>query len=65
MKLYHVKNNTRVRIVPTPSVSEEDMPAPAGTQFLLEHIDGMFSYCILDDGTVFHPVAWTEVEVVE
>ena len=31
--------------------------------FWFEHVDGMYSYCNMLDGTVFHPTAWSEVFV--
>lgn len=36
-----------------------------GVKFLFHNLDGMYSYCTLEDGTVFHPAAWTEVTLVQ
>ena len=37
----------------------------SGFEFFFDHIDGMYSYCIDRAGNIIHPVAWTEVEVIE
>lgn len=65
MKLYKVPRNTRIRLI-------EDTKAPPdiggyaeGTELNFHHIDGMYSYCKDDEGNVYHPAAWTEVEIVE
>lgn len=36
-----------------------------GEELNFHHIDGMYSYCLRDDGTVVHIAAWSEVEVIE
>ena len=55
MKLYDVPRNSRVVIV------EGDVKYYLN----FHHVDGMYSYCVDDDGNVVHPAAWTEVELVE
>lgn len=50
MILWEVPRNSRVRV--------------DGIEFNFHHIDGAYSYCTLDDGTVCHLAAWTDVEVV-
>jgi hypothetical protein len=65
MKLYEVPNYTMVRLVP-----ETEVKIPVGSTlptdvFKFHKIDGMYSYCTTADGTVVHPAAWTEVEVVK
>ena len=64
MKLYEVPNNTRVRLMP-----EIEVHVPVGSpdptdEFKFVKVDGMYSYCVTDAGTVIHPAAWTEVEIV-
>lgn len=51
MELYNVPRNTRIKI--------------GEIQLNFHHIDGMYSYCTLDNGDVVHPAAWTLVEIVE
>ena len=52
MKLYEVPRDTRVVL-------------PNGIEVDFHHIDGMYSYCVDDDGDVIHLAAWTEVTVKE
>lgn len=49
-KLYEVPRNTLVS-----AVGQEGQP------FLFHHVDGMYSYCTLLDGTVWHPSVSLEV----
>lgn len=51
-KLYDVKRNQLVSLTDEP-----------GFPFWFEHVDGMYSYCKMLDGTVFHPAAWSDVFV--
>ena len=69
MKLYEVPRNTKVRIIDdettTPVISY-----PVNKQEILyyhhyHHTDGMYSYCINEEGVVVHPAAWTNVEIVK
>ena len=50
-KLYDVPRNSRIKF--------ED-----GTELNFHHVDGAYSYCTLDDGTVVHLAAWEDVEVL-
>lgn len=50
VKLWEVPRYSRVRI--------------DGVEFEFDHIDGAYSYCTLDDGTVCHLACWSDVEVV-
>jgi hypothetical protein len=52
MKLYDVPRNTRV-------VLEN------GTELMFDHIDGMYSVCYTDSGSIVHLTAWTEVTIKE
>jgi hypothetical protein len=36
-----------------------------GEELEFKHIDGMYSYCLTQEGNVVHLKAWTEVEVKE
>ncbi len=65
MKLYEVPNCTKVKLIPETEVQipiESTLPSDV---FMFHHIDGMYSYCVAEDGTVCHPAAWTEVEIVQ
>ena len=65
MRLYEVPRNTRVRLLGE-LTNPPDAPEPhAGEVVNFRHIDGMYSFCTTDDGTVCHPAAWTEVEIVK
>ena len=48
MKLYELKRNTKFTL--------------DGETYMLDHIDGMYSYCLDAKGNVVHIAAWTEVE---
>lgn len=53
MKLYELPRNTKFTI-------PEDVNK---TVYLLDHIDGMYSYCLnLTTNEVVHVIAWQEVE---
>ena len=39
--------------------------APTSVVVKLHKLDGMYSYCTTDDGTVIHLAAWTLVEPVQ
>ena len=65
MKLYEVPRNSRVKVKHTiavpplaPDITEEEV-------INFHHVDGMYSYCTKDDGTVCHLAAFTEVEIVK
>jgi hypothetical protein len=53
MLLYNVPRHTWVVIKET------------GQKVKLGNIDGMYSYCKDEEGEVCHPVAWTEVDILE
>lgn len=56
MKLYEIsKKNVLVKYTD----GKDSKP------FLFHHLDGMYSYCTDLHGNVFHPAAWTDVEIVE
>jgi len=58
MKLYECPRNVLVRSLET---EEGDEPL----EFKFHHVDGMYSYCTLENGEVVHLAAWTEVEIIE
>lgn len=65
MQLHKVPNGTWVRII-EPDKVPPDAPEPTkGERIFFDHIDGMYSYCKREDGTVIHLVAWQEVEVCD
>ncbi len=51
MKLYEVPRNTWIKV--------------AGIRFLFHHIDGMYSLCIDEQGSIINLAASTEVEIDE
>ena len=55
LKLFDVPRNTNI------TLREGDCEL----KLLFHHIDGMYSYCTNDKGTVIHLAAWTEVEIDE
>jgi len=52
MKLYEVPRNTRIVL-------------EGGTELMFDHIDGMYSVCYTDSGSIVHLAAWTEVTIKE
>lgn len=64
MKLYDVPKGTKIRVVAKDKVPPGATPVE-GMELNFHAIDGMYSYCTDADGEIYHPAAWTEVEVVE
>lgn len=62
MKLYDVPRNCMIRLLTKPVIPMGSTRPDDVLRF--SHIDGMYSYCINSDGTVVHPAAFSEVEVV-
>lgn len=56
MKLYECPRNVIVRVL-------DSGDEPLEVKF--HRIDGMYSYCTLENGGVVHLAAWTEVELIE
>ena len=54
--LYNVPRNSRVRLVNPKGEPQLD--------FEFGHIDGMFSFCVTDDGDIFHIAATTMVVIL-
>jgi hypothetical protein len=65
MKLYDVPRGTYVKIISEDRVPPGGNSAVAGLVLKLRNIDGMYSYCTDEVGNVYHPAAWTEVEIWE
>lgn len=63
-KLYNLADGTYFRITGPVKIPMESREYHDGRVLRLGNIDGMFSYCTDLDGNVYHPAAWTEVEVV-
>ena len=65
MQLHKVPNGTWIRVV-NPDKVPPDAPVPNdGERIYFGHIDGMYSFCKREDGTIIHLVAWQEVEIDE
>ena len=62
MKLYDVPRNSMIRLLTKPTIPLASQEPDEILKF--SHCDGMYSYCINSDGTVVHPAAFSEVEVV-
>ena len=64
-KLYELPRGTYFRIV------DPEIRVPVTGKLLssgilkLHTLDGMYSYCTDDQGNVYHPAVWTEVEEVQ
>jgi hypothetical protein len=65
MKLYEVPRNTRIRVVEPEAPPPGGLPAHAGEVLKFVKIDGMYSYCLDEQGNAVHLKAWTEVEIVQ
>lgn len=50
-KLFEVPRNTRIRL-------SDD------TELNFHHIDGMYSFCVDDNGDIYHIAAFEDVEIV-
>ena len=65
-KLYDIPRNTKVRILDSePRIPPNAITFTEGEVITFGHIDGMYSFCHKEDGTVCHLAAWTEVEIVD
>jgi|CXWK01.1.fsa_nt_gi hypothetical protein len=63
-ELHELKRGDRFTIV-EPSRFPPSHPAVAKDAVItFDHIDGMYSFCRLADGSIVHPVAWQQVEVI-
>ena len=51
IKLYEVSRYSRIKV--------------GGMELYFHHIDGMYSYCVDDEGHPCYIAAWADVEVVE
>ena len=65
MKLHHVPNGSKVRIISGAKAPPAHRGFVDGEVLQFSHIDGMYSYCEDSDGNVVHLVAWAEVEIVD
>ena len=68
MKLYNVPRNTWVRTVP--GLPGKDVPPGAptieyGERIFFDHLDGMYSFCRKEDGTICHLAVWQDVMIDE
>lgn len=64
-KLYDVPRNTMIRVTDCEQVVPPDCKAiRQNDELLFRRIDGMYSYCVDNQGNVVHLAAWTEVEMI-
>jgi len=65
MKLYEVPNNSRIKVLNDIKVPPAAPPIESGEELKFIKIDGMYSLCKKDDGTICHLVAWADVVVIK
>jgi len=65
MKLYDVPNGSKIRVL-------GDIKIPPGAPEIVEdeilkfsRLDGMFSTCYKEDGTLCHLAGWAQVEIIK
>ena len=63
MELHKVPNRTWVRVQDPDKVPPAAPTPDAGERIFFDHIDGMYSFCIREDGSIIHLVAWQEVTI--
>jgi len=55
-----------VKLYEIPKHSKIFVECSDGSNYLLfDHIDGAYSYCITEMGSIVHLAAWTELEAVD
>lgn len=66
MELYKVTPGSRIRVLPENENNHppEHREFTTGEELEFRHIDGMYSFCIDDQGNPVHLKAWAEVEVM-
>ena len=64
-KLYNVPRETKVKLMENPGVPVGSKQLKTGDVLMFDHVDGMYSYCITEDGEIVHPAAWTKVEIIK
>lgn len=64
MNLMDLAPGTKFRIVAN-NRNPPGAPDPGDRTLILGNIDGMYSFCQDEQGNVFHPIAWAEVERVD
>lgn len=64
MKLYQIPRGTKVRLLADVSGPPGCGVYAHGDEFKLKNIDGMYSYCLDNNGDRAHLPAYAEVEVV-
>jgi hypothetical protein len=63
MQLHKVPRCTWVRVIDPDKVPPAAPEPVAGERIFFDHIDGMYSYCEREDGSIIHLVAWQEVKI--
>lgn len=61
MKLYELPPGSNFKIVDGLRVPPEAPPVDTETTYRLMNIDGAYSYCVAQDGTIVHVLAYAEV----
>ena len=65
--LFELRKGDKFKLVPEEEAGEDVRVPPAhddvvfDTEYLFDHIDGMYSYCKNQAGQVVHFAAWTKV----
>ena len=63
-QLYEVPRNSWIKVVGYTKAPPGARKADQGEILKFHHIDGMYSYCQRQDGSICHVPAWQEVEIV-
>ncbi len=63
-KLYELHRNTYFKLVGESATPQAGAEGTQEATYLLKHIDGMYSYCLDNNGQPVHLAAWSEVEKV-
>jgi len=66
MQLQEVPEGSRIRLLKQQvnNTPPDCQNLKEGDEFVFHRLDGMYSYCTQDDGTVVHIVAWAPVEII-
>ena len=66
MELFEVPNRCYVKMLEdTVAVAPWSPRIEKGDVLFFYYVDGMYSYCKNQDGSIVHPIAWSEVEIVD
>ncbi len=65
MELHKAPCKTWVRVVADNMNPPASITTEIDDRIWFDHLDGMYSYCLTEQGDVVHLVAWTDVEIIE